>query len=135
MKRTLLMAAGAVFSLFNMLPIPWRLRVLWMRFLYFLTSRGTRWFPGILSWIQNQNITYQMGKQSGEDYKSFVQLEEILKQLETLEIPPQRVKQALTQAGAAGIPYEAYGAFIVRAVLEPTAANRVLQESLQVTRY
>jgi hypothetical protein len=135
MKRTLLLVAGVVFSTINMLPMPWRLRVLWMRFLYFLTSRGTSWFPGILSWIQHQNIAYRMGKQAGEDYESFVQLEVILKQLEALEIPPQHVKQALAQAEAGGIPFESYGAYIAQAVLEPPLASRVLEESLQATRY
>ena len=135
MKKMLLLIAGALFGLFNMLPIPWRVRVLWMRFLYFLTWQGTRWFPGILSWTQRQNITYRMGKQSGEDYESIVQLEEVLKRLESLGVPPQQVKLALDQAEAAGVAYEAYGAYIAQAVLEPADAHLILQESLQATRY
>lgn len=135
MKRTLLLFAGAVFSTFNMLPTPWRLRVLWMRFLYFLTVKGTSWFPSILSWTHSQNIAYQMGKQSGEDYESIVQLEGVLKKLEELDVPPWQVKQALERAEAEAVPYEAYGAFIIQAVLEPAAAQQALREALQASRY
>lgn len=135
MKKTLLLIAGALFGLVNMLPMPWPLRVLWMRFLYFLTLQGTRWFPGILSWTQRQNIHYQMGKQSGEDYESIVQLEQVLKRLEYQGVPPHQVGLALAQAEAAGIPYEAYGRHIVQSVLEPAAARQILQESLQAARY
>lgn len=135
MKRTVLLFAGVAFSVFNMLPIPWRLRTGWMRFLYFLTSKGTLWFPGVVSWTHRQNIAYQMGKQSGEDYESIVQLEMVLKELEKLGVPPQQVKRAVEQAEAENLSYEAYGAFITQAILETAAAQQVLREALQATRY
>ena len=135
MMRAIILLGGAAFSIFNLLPLPWRLRILWMKLLYFVTAKGTQLFPSLLTWTKQQNMAYKMGKQKGEGYESLVQLEKVLEYLEREGIPIQEIKQAVQQAEMEAIPCEEIGAFIARAVLDPLTADRVLRESLQGARY
>ena len=73
--KKIMFLGGAVLAVINLLPFPWRLRLLWLRFLYWLTVKGTLVFPSALRFAQRQNAAYRMGKQAGEGYESLVQLE------------------------------------------------------------
>jgi hypothetical protein len=133
--KAILVFFGLCFSLFNLLPMPWKLRILWWKFLYFLTDSGTRIFPAILEWTKTQNTRYKMGKQSGEEYESIVQLEKILQTLEGLNISPLQVARAVQIAEQEGIPPSEWGAFLAQQTLDPQTASRALRQSLQSTRY
>ena len=135
MIRGIMLLGGTVFSIFNLLPMPWPLRLVWMKLLYFITVKGTLIFPSIISWTKEQNVAYKMGKQKGEEYESIVQLEKVLEHLDTRGVPVQQVRQAVKQAETEAIPQEQLGAFIARAILDPLTAERVLRASLQSTRY
>ena len=126
---------GAVSLLVNLLPLPWRLRLLWLRFVYFLTVKITLLLPSTLDFAQAQNATYKMGKQKGEDYESMVQLEEVLEYIELAGIPIQQLTEALERAEAKSTPPEQLGAFIARAILDPLTAEWLLKASLRSTRY
>jgi hypothetical protein len=135
MRRRIIYVIGAAFGIFNLLPIPWSLRLLWMKLLYFITVKGTSMFPSILSWTRSQNVTYKMGKQEGEDYESLVQLEKVLEHLDMERFPAPQVKRVVEQAEAEAIPPEQLGVFIAQATLTPESAERVLRESLREARY
>jgi hypothetical protein len=135
MKSGMILLGGAVFTIFNLLPLPWRLRVQWMKFLYLVTAKGTQLFPSLLTWTKQQNMVYKMGKQEGEGYESLVQLERILEYLEQARIPIREIKQAVQQAEREAVPHEQIAAFIARVILDPLTAERVLRESLQGARY
>jgi hypothetical protein len=135
MTRGIMLLAGTMFSIFNLLPIPWSLRLVWMRLLYFVILKGTLIFPSILSRTIEQNVAYKMGKQKGEEYESLVQLEKVLEYLDKKGIAIERVRQAVNQAEIEAIPQEELGAFIARAIFDPLTAKQVLRESLQSTRY
>jgi hypothetical protein len=130
-----MLIGGTVLSMVNLLPFPWPLRLLWLRFLYFLTVKGTNIFPSILGFVEKQNTTYKMGKQEGEGYESMVQLEKVLEYIDAESIPIHRVKAALEQAEAETIPPEQLGDFMARAILDPLTAEQMLKASLQATRY
>lgn len=133
--KLLLIIGGFLFGVFNTLPLPWRLRVWWMRFLYGVIAICTQLFPSILSWTQKQNMRFKMGKQEGEDYESLVLLERVLEFFQKNGISPQQVKQAVDQAEALSVPSEQMGSFLARAVLDPLTADRVIKTSLQAGRY
>ena len=126
---------GTVLSMVNLLPLPWPLRLLWLRLLYFLTVKGTLIFPSILGFAEEQNVAYRMGKQEGEEYESMVQLEKVLEYMDSKGIPIHRVKEALERAQAETTPPDQLGVFIARAILDPLTTERVLKTSLQSTRY
>jgi hypothetical protein len=130
-----MLLGGTVLSVVNLLPFPWPLRLLWLRFLYFLTVKGTLVFPSILSFVEEQNVAHKMGKQEGENYESMVQLEKVLEYMDSEGIPIHRVKEAIEQAEAEAIPPEQFGTFIARTILEPLTAEQVLKASLRSTRY
>lgn len=133
--KVLLMIGGYLFGLFNTLPIPWRMRVWWMRFLYEVIAFFTKSFPSILSWTQKQNVRFKMGKQEGEDYESLVVLERVLEFFEKNSVTPQQVQRAVEQAETSGVPSEQMGIFLSRAVLDPLVADRVIKDSLKAGRY
>ncbi len=133
--RGLIIICGFCFSVINLLPIPWPLRLRWFRLLYFLTVKGTLLFPSILHWTKRQNVAYKMGKQTGEEYESIVQLEKVLEYLEKKEFPAHKVDQAMRQAEKEAIPSDQIGVFIARNILDPLTAEQVLKQSLQTTRY
>ena len=119
----------------NMLPLPWWLRLLWLRLLYFATVKGTLAVPAILRFVERQNAIYQMGKQRGGSYESFVVFDEVLRHLESAGVDVERVKEAIADAKALEIPQDEYGTFLARALLDRGTAERVLNEAFQSTRY
>jgi hypothetical protein len=133
--KLILVFFGLLFSIFNMLPIPWRLRIAWLKFLYFLTDSGTRIFPAILEWMKVQNTTYKMGKQTGEEYESIVQLEKILEYLEKSGVSPHQVSQAMSLAEKEAVPPSQLGAFLAQETLDPSTATQALRKSLESARY
>lgn len=135
MKKLFLISIGYVFSLVNMLPIPWSMRVFWMKFLYSLTVMGTSLFPSILSWTEKQNIKFKMGKQEGEDYESLVQLEKVLEYLENNNYTVEQVRWALDLAESEKIPNESLGSFIALKILEEDIADQLLKDTLAGARY
>jgi hypothetical protein len=130
-----MLLGGTVLSMVNLLPFPWPLRLLWLRLLYFLTVKGTNIFPSILTFVEEQNTAYKMGKQEGEGYVSMVQLEKVLEYMDSESVPIRRVKEALERAEAETISPEQLGVFIARAILDPLTAEQVLKASLRSTRY
>jgi hypothetical protein len=40
MLKSIIVFGGAIFSIFNLLPIPWTLRLTWMKFLYFIIVKS-----------------------------------------------------------------------------------------------
>jgi hypothetical protein len=130
-----MLLGGTVLSMVNLLPFPWPLRLLWLRLLYFLTVKGTNFFPSILTFVEEQNTAYKMGKQEGEGYASMVQLEKVLEYMDSEGVPIRRVKEALERAEAETISPEQLGVFIARAILDPLTAEQVLKASLRSTRY
>lgn len=126
---------GTALSMVNLLPFPWRLRLLWLRFLYFLTVKGTLIIPSILGFVEEQNLAYKMGKQKGEEYESIVQLERVLEYVDSEGIPTHRVKESIQRSEAEGIPAKELGGFIARAILDPLTAEQVLKASLRSTTY
>lgn len=135
MKKLFLISIGYVFSLVNMLPLPWSVRVFWMKSLYSLTVLGTSLFPSILSWTEKQNIKFKMGKQEGEDYESLVQLEKVLEYLENNNYTVEQIKWALNLAESEKIPNESFGSFIALKILEEDIADQLLKDSLAGARY
>ncbi len=135
MTRGIMLVVGTMFSIINLLPMPWALRLLWMKLLYFAILKGTLLFPSIVSRTIEQNVAYNMGKQKGEEYESLVQLEKVLEYLDKKGIAIEQVRHAVNQAEIEAIPQEQLGAFIARAILDPVTAKQVLRESLQSTRY
>lgn len=133
--RRIMLLGGTVLSMVNLLPFPWPLRLLWLRLLYFLTVKGTNFFPSILTFVEEQNTAYKMGKQEGEGYVSMVQLEKVLEYMDSESVPIRRVKEALERAEAETISPEQLGVFIARAILDPLTAEQVLKASLRSTRY
>jgi hypothetical protein len=133
--RGLMLLGGTLLSMVNLLPFPWPLRLLWLRLLYFLTVQGTLIFPSLLSFVEEQNVVYKMGKQEGEQYESMVQLERVLEYIDAEGIPIPRVREALERAEAQETPPEQLGTFIARAILDPMASERVLQASVRSPRY
>jgi hypothetical protein len=133
--KTALKILGFIFGVFNTLPLPWRLRVLWMRFLYDFIFMGTNLFPSILSWTNKQNSRYKMGKQQGEDYESLVLLERVLQYFEKTEVPIPNIQQAVTRAEAENVPPEKWGAFLAQVILGPLEAERVLKAAFADGRY
>ena len=133
--RGLMRLGGTLLSMVNLLPLPWPLRILWLRLLYFLTVQGTLVFPSLLSFVEEQNVVYKMGKQEGEQYESMVQLERVLEYIDAEGIPIPRVREALERAEAQETPPEQLGIFIAQAILDPLTSERVLQSSLRSPRY
>ena len=133
--RGLMRLGGTLLSMVNLLPLPWPLRILWLRLLYFLTVQGTLIFPSLLSFVEEQNVVYKMGKQEGEQYESMVQLERVLEYIDAEGIPIPRVREALERAEAQETPPEQLGIFIAQAILDPLTSERVLQSSLRSPRY
>jgi len=130
-----MLIGGPVVSLVNLLPLPWSLRLLWLKFLFFLTVKGTLLFPSTLQFAIAQNEAYGMGKQHGESLESFVQLERILERVSSEGIPIERVREAVERAKGEGIPLHQLGAFIARAVFDHATAENLLKASLQGMRY
>jgi len=122
-------------SMVNLLPMPWPLRLLWLRFVYWMTAKGTLLFPSILGFVEGQNVVYRMGKQEGEKYESMVQLEKVLESVESSHVSIDRIKETLAQAEAEAVPADQLGPFIAQALFDPDTAESVLQRSLQTTRY
>jgi hypothetical protein len=133
--RGVMLIGGTAISMVNLLPLPWSLRLVWLRFLFFLTVKGTLLFPSTLRFVVAQNEAYRMGKQHGESLESFVQLEKILEHTSLQKIPLDRVRGALKQAEDGRIPPEQFGAFIARAIFDQPTADRLLEASLQDMRY
>lgn len=133
--KSVMLIGGTVISIVNLLPLPWSLRLLWLRFLSFLTLKGTLLFPSTLQFAIAQNKAYGMGKQHGESLESFVQLEKILESVSLQEISIDRVREVFEQAEERKIPAEQFGAFIARAIFDQAMAERLLKASLQETRF
>lgn len=133
--KSVMLIGGTVISIVNLLPLPWSLRLLWLRFLSFLTLKGTLLFPSTLQFAIAQNEAYGMGKQHGESLESFVQLEKILESASLQEISIGRVREVFEQAEDRKIPAEQLGAFIARAIFDQAMAERLLKASLQETRF
>jgi hypothetical protein len=133
--KEIMLLGGTVLSMINLLPLPWPLRLLWLRFLYFLTVKGIFLFPSILSFTEEQNTIYKMGKQEGEEYESMVQLEKVLEYVDSKRISINCVQEAIDRAEAETIPPEQLGAFIARTTLDLPTAEQVLKASLRSTRY
>jgi hypothetical protein len=130
-----MLTGGTVISMVNLLPLPWSLRLLWLRFLSFLTVKGTLLFPSTLQFAMAQNEAYGMGKQHGESLESFVQLEKILESVSLQKISIDRVRGVFEQAEDERIPSEQLGAFIARAIFDQATAERLLKTSLQEMRF
>jgi hypothetical protein len=133
--KKILMFLGLLFGIFNTLPIPWRLRLLWLRGLYFMTVNGTQLFPSILSWTRAQNTAYKMGKQAGEGYESIVQLEKILEFMDLQHVPVSKISQAFRSADQEGVPPEQLGPFLARACLDAQTADLALKQAFSSGRY
>lgn len=135
MLKSIIVFGGAIFSIFNLLPIPWTLRLTWMKFLYFITVKSTLIFPSIISWTKEQNVAYKMGKQHGEEYESIVLLEKVLEYFDKEGITVNQVKQAVEKAETKAIRQEQLGIFIAQEILDPLTSEQIIKESLQSTRY
>ncbi len=135
MMKNVLKILGFSFGIVNSLPLPWRLRVWWMRFLFEFINWGTNLFPRILSWMKHQNMVYKMGKQQGEDYESLVQLEKVLQYFEQTRVPLTSIQRAVERAESENIPSEQMGAFLAGVILEPGEAERVLKNAFSEGRY
>jgi len=96
--RAIMCVGGTMLSAVNLLPMPWPLRLVWLRFVYFLTVKGTLLFPSILGFVEGQNVAYRMGKQEGERYESMVQLEKVLESAESSHVSIDRISESLAQA-------------------------------------
>jgi hypothetical protein len=133
--RYIMFLGGTALSLVNLLPMPWRLRLLWLRFLFYLTVKGTLLFPSILGFVEEQNSVYKMGKQQGEGYESLVVLEKVLEHLESEGVSPRRLRQVFEQGEAQGVPPEQLGVFLAQETLGAEHAKQVLGASLYSMRY
>ena len=130
-----MLTGGTVISMVNLLPLPWSLRLLWLRFLSFLTVKGTLLFPSTLQFAMAQNEAYGMGKQHGESLESFVQLEKILESVSLQRISIDRLRGVFEQAEDERISQEQLGAFIAQAIFDQATAERLLKTSLQEVRF
>lgn len=133
--RGVMLTGGTVISMVNLLPLPWSLRLLWLRFLSFLTVKGTLLFPSTLQFAIAQDEAYEMGKRRGESLESFVQLEKVLESVSSQNIPIDRVRGVFEQAEDVTIPPEQLAAFIARAIFDQATAEGLLEASLQGVRF
>jgi len=130
-----MLIGGTGISMVNLLPLPWSLRLLWLRLLFFITVKGTLLFPSTLQFVTAQNEAYRMGKQQGESNQSFMRLEGVLQSVSLREIPVERVRDAFEQAEQRGVAPEQLARFMAQAIFDQETAEGVLSGSLQEMPY
>ena len=126
--RSLMYIGGTLVALISALPLPWRVRLGWARFLYSLSVKTTGHFPSIWKFVESQNVTYEMGK--GEaSYQPILQLERVLEYSSVCGISVERMKKLLELSELEQIPDSNLGPYIAKGLFDEETARIVVRIS------
>lgn len=87
-----MLIGGTVISMITILPLPWRVRLVWARLLHFVVKSAKRKYPYIFEFKEIENIRYSLGIQSHGDYASIEKLELILEQADVQNVPIEKLR-------------------------------------------
>ena len=119
---------GTCITAVNALPLPWRIRLSWARFLYFLSVRVTGRFPSLWRFVESQNVAYKMGK--GElSYQPILQLQKVLECCSECGVPPEAVSEVVALSELEQIPDYRLPSYIANKIFNEERASELLKIS------
>ena len=126
--KPIMYLGGSLITVINSLPLPWKMKLAWARFLYLLSVKMTGSFPSIWNFVESQNVTYRMGK--GESsYQPILQLQKILKYCSDCEIPVEEIREVVALSESEHVPDSRLAFYIARKFFDDERATKVLRIS------
>jgi len=125
--KTLVYTAGSLLCRVAMLPLPWRVRVMWYAFIGHLASAVLGLVPQVYDMLADDGARYHMGKDKARQIESIKVMELVLEQFEREQTSPENVAEVYACLKADGVhpndvPYE-----LANALLDERTQEKLLK--------
>ena len=107
--KSIMVFLGFFFGIINSLPIPWRLRLMWGKFIYLIMDMSSKWMPFFTDYLQKADIDYKRGEPQENRDKAAHDFKNLIQSLELNLIPIEKIADALKMLDEKNVRLDDYG--------------------------